>query len=183
MKTITRRAAAFLAVCLATLGVFAATAAADYGPHFLYRGYTVTNRVGGQESFFGQQGSCPSGYEQLWHTWATGSGNLGGCIDNGFDVARNQNGALEAVGVGTDRQVYHIYENSNGSWSQWYSLGGYDGTDYYFNNGLDFGAWLWTRSEIGGFGGNTAVRVVVNGTTYQNRQTSPGCCWSGWNAL
>ncbi|WP_184868190.1 hypothetical protein [Kutzneria kofuensis] len=53
--------------------------------------------------------------------------SLGGVLIYDIDASLNSDCRLEAFGVGTNHEMYHIWQDANASngWSGWASLGGY----------------------------------------------------------
>ncbi len=89
-------------------------------------------------------------------------------------VVRNKDGRMEVFAVGTDTQLYHKWEDSTGSWSNWTSLGG-----------------SWPGQPSVGMNADGHLEVFIVGgqgqsgaTLFHAWQTSPGSSsWTGWVAL
>jgi hypothetical protein len=114
---------------------------------------------------------------QLYHKWLRADGtwsgvaSLGGCLLNSglwsIDGAGNDDGRLEMFGIGTNHEMFHIWQLSpGGSWSGWSSLGGN----------------LVSEPYTGGLaGGGIYVDALGPDNIWHRRhQTAPNCCWSGW---
>ncbi len=164
-------------------GMFAllvpATALADGGPYSGVYQVSYSDGSGTTEQFeLGVGSGCPGGWQDVVHRWKFAGGSwsswssMGGCVD-GYDVASNQNGKLELFGVGSDYAVWHKWQTQpwSGPWSDWFSL-----------HGTLKGNAPWTGSM---FNGQPYLHVygldVPFGNRWVNYQTTPGCCWSGWN--
>lgn len=92
-------------------------------------------------------------------------------------VAANADGRLEVFARGSDKTLWHIYQQPGTSeWSSWESLGGPPGAMVPFGFVTDAVAENDDRRlEVFVVAGDAAVWHIY--------QTSPNCCWSGWESL
>lgn len=59
-----------------------------------------------------------------WSGWANAGGPAAGFTNDSPAVATNADGRLEVYGVGSDRDLYHVWQTApNGGWSSWVTLG------------------------------------------------------------
>ncbi|HZV35134.1 MAG TPA: glycoside hydrolase family 76 protein, partial [Verrucomicrobiae bacterium] len=92
--------------------------------------FTVTHNSGGGLQIFGNgtSGSIKTIWENSansytnWSGWSTQG--YTGSSSRGIAAASEQNGLLHVFCVATNGNLYHMYENSDGSWSAPASLGG-----------------------------------------------------------
>ena len=93
-------------------------------------------------------------------------------------VGRNSDGRLEVFALGSDGNLYHIYQCGTictGSWSNWGSLGG---SSAAIKGNVAVGTNKDGRLELFMLGANNAL--------YHNYQCSTSGCtggWSGWQSL
>jgi hypothetical protein len=86
-------------------------------------------------------------------------------------VARNADGRLEVFALGTDGQIYHMWQLvPNGSWSGWGALAG---------------AALASAPAVGtnADGRLELVAVAGDGSLQHAWQTAPNSGWSSWASL
>lgn len=177
------------AVAKAGGAVAAAPAGAYGGPFFSYNyAYELTDINGGYDSFqlntpgqdLAPPSPCPSNYFSVIDEWVgpVGSGNygtndLGGCV-KAYDAGRNQDGRLELFGLKPGGSVGHIWQTqpASGPWSSWASLGSAGGG---FTDG--------PTVKSGSSGALSVWAEDGNGNPWVDQQTSPGCCWSGWERV
>lgn len=96
-----------------------------------------------------------------WSGWTS----LGGCLlYDQIDVERNADGRLEAFGVGTDKQMFHIWQRSAGGWSGWAAMGG------GFNGP--------PTATVNSSGGIIVYAAGLDNQRYRKHQTQPNCCWT-----
>ncbi|HXE64993.1 MAG TPA: hypothetical protein VN519_15725 [Bryobacteraceae bacterium] len=122
---------------------------------------TATNEKG-----FSQ--TCVSRIDAGSPVWS----GLGGILVSNITVAKNQDGALEAFGIGTDNALWHRAQaGPGGSWSTWSSLGGND--------------LISDPAVVLDSNGDLAVFVIAaDGSLWTLEQSSPGD-WSqtSWQAI
>jgi hypothetical protein len=59
-----------------------------------------------------------------WSGWANTGGPAAGFTNDSPAVATNADGRLEVYAVGSDRDLYHVWQTApNGGWSSWVTLG------------------------------------------------------------
>jgi hypothetical protein len=158
--------ASMLTAALAVLTPATATAA----------GYSVEvrNCDGRAEIFFLQD-------NQLWHYWEftpgardysqpQALGGSGRLVYFQITAERNLDCRLEVFGVGTNAQMYHIWQfTPGGNWSSFHSMGGrFDGPPTVGKNKDG-------RLEVFAVGETRAM--------YHAWQTSPGGAWTGWRNM
>ncbi len=90
-------------------------------------------------------------------------------------VIENANGQEEVFMIGLDKKLYHQWQNSNGSWSGWFSLGG-----------------SWPQDPAVDRDNNGVLEVFLVGNTgsdgtatlFHAWQTSPGSNnWTNWSSM
>lgn len=110
-----------------------------------------------------------------WGSWTALPTHSGVTMTPGFVSGQNANGRFELFSVGSDGNIYHAWITSRGTWGNWESITGTNGTGL-LNPNLVVGNTNDGRLQV--FGVNSS------GTVYSNWQGRPGDSWNGsWTSF